>query len=159
MEDDNLIKKGAVESDTVLKIMCAIMNEEESVDAYEDKTPEDIVDILKSINVRFPNNEKASYDPAYIRFAQACLNGYNTFGIDFFKQLTKRLDSTQSLCFKGLIDVYNNSLIDNIMIILENYELKIKLAKLENRLEDVDKLTKEFENIKKEFMINDNKED
>lgn len=112
------IQKQAREADAIVKIICAIMNEEENIDAYEEKQPEEMIDILKSISNRFPNNEKASVDPAYIKFGQACINGYNTFGIDFFKQLIKRTDSTQSLCYKGLIDLCVNMIIQNQQLAL-----------------------------------------
>ena len=94
-----------------------------------------MVEIIESINARFPNNDHVSYDPAYLRFGQACINGYNTFGIDFFKQLTKRTDSTQSLCFKGLIDMYMNMLVQNqapIGMLLSNLAKKGNKTQIEN---------------------------
>ena len=86
-ENEEILQGQVKEADSVIKIICAIMNEEESIDAYEEKTPEEMVELLQSINTRFPNNEHASVDPAYLKFGQACLNGYYTFGIDFFKNL------------------------------------------------------------------------
>ena len=63
MENKEEIVQGSVrEADSVIKIICAIMNEEESVDAYEEKTPEEMVELLQSINNRFPNNDQASVD-------------------------------------------------------------------------------------------------
>ena len=125
------MEHAAIEAISVVKIMCAIMNDEEDIDAYEEKSKEEMVEIIESINARFPNNDHVSYDPVYLRFGQACINGYNTFGIDFFKQLTKRTDSTQSLCFKGLIDMYMNMLVQNQQLALSllSDEEKMKIEK------------------------------
>ena len=100
-------------ADSVIKILFAIMNEEEDIDIYYDKTPEEMTDIIKLVDARFPEKMEASYDPLYTKFGQILLNGYNTFGIDFLKLLAKRTDEVPRWCYKGLIDIYNNSLIAN----------------------------------------------
>ena len=128
------MEHAAMEAIIIVKIMCAIMNEE--------KSKEEMVEIIESINVRFPNNDHVSYDPAYLRFGQACINGYNTFGIDFFKQLTKRTDSTQSLCFKGLIDMYMNMLVQNQQLALSLLSDEDKL-KIEKDLVNAEEMTDE----------------
>ena len=124
---DNLVRN----TDSVIKLLFAIMNEEEDIDAYYDKTPEEMSSIIELVDARFPEKQEASYDPLYTKFGQILLNGYNTFGIDFFKQLTKRTDSTQSLCFKGLIDMYMNMLVQNQQLALSllSDEEKIKIEK------------------------------
>lgn len=134
MEKEILDEK-VMEADSVVKIICAIMNEEEDINAYEGKNPDEIVDLLKNISNRFPDNQQASYDPAYIKFGQAVLNGYGTFGIDFLKQLEKRTDKTISLCFKGMIDLYYNMLI-------ENQELALSQLSEEDRKEIIEDLEK-----------------
>ena len=98
-------------TDSVIKILFAIMNEEDDIDAYYDKTPEEMTDIIKLVDARFPEKMMASYDPLYTKFGQILLNGYNTFGIDFLKLLARRTDEIPRYCYKGLIDIYNNSLI------------------------------------------------
>ena len=89
------------------------MNEEDDIDAYYEKTPEEMSDIIKLVDARFPEKQEASYDPLYTKFGQILLNGYNTFGIDFLKLLAKRTDEVPRYCYKGMIDIYNNSLIAN----------------------------------------------
>ena len=106
---DNLVRN----TDSVIKLLFAIMNEEEDIDAYYDKTPEEMSDIIKLVDARFPEKQEASYDPLYTKFGQILLNGYNTFGIDFLKLLARRTDEVPRYCFKGMIDIYNNSLIAN----------------------------------------------
>lgn len=106
---DNLVRN----TDSVIKLLFAIMNEEEDIDAYYDKTPEEMSDIIKLVDSRFPEKQMASYDPLYTKFGQILLNGYNTFGIDFLKLLARRTDEVPRYCYKGLIDIYNNSLIAN----------------------------------------------
>ena len=100
-------------ADSVIKILFAIMNDEEDIDIYYDKTPEEMSDIIRLVDARFPEKMEASYDPLYTKFGQVLLNGYNTFGIDFLKLLAKRNDEVPRWCYKGLIDIYNNSLIAN----------------------------------------------
>ena len=100
-------------TDSVIKILFAIMNEEDDIDAYYEKTPEEMSDIIKLVDARFPEKQEASYDPLYTKFGQILLNGYNTFGIDFLKLLAKRTDEVPRYCYKGMIDIYNNSLIAN----------------------------------------------
>ena len=132
---DNLVRN----TDSVIKLLFAIMNEEE-IDAYYDKTPEEMSDIIKLVDARFPEKQEASYDPLYTKFGQILLNGYNTFGIDFLKLLARRTDEVPRYCYKGMIDIYNNSLIANeeLTAILKkliddlsegNTEAAIKLAK------------------------------
>lgn len=100
-------------TDSVIKILFAIMNEEDDIDAYYEKTSEEMSDIIKLVDARFPEKQEASYDPLYTKFGQILLNGYNTFGIDFLKLLAKRTDEVPRYCYKGMIDIYNNSLIAN----------------------------------------------
>lgn len=144
--NEEIVQSSVREADSVIKIICAIMNEEESVDAYEEKTPEEMVELLQSINNRFPNNDQASVDPAYLKFGQACLNGYYTFGIDFFKQLAKRTDSTQSLCYKGLIDMYTS-------MVIQNQQLALSMLPEDERLAIEKDLTNE-ENLSDEDFLN-----
>ena len=106
---DNLVRN----TDSVIKLLFAIMNEEEDIDAYYDKTPEEMSSIIELVDARFPEKQEASYDPLYTKFGQILLNGYNTFGIDFLKLLAKRTDEVPRYCYKGMIDIYNNSLIAN----------------------------------------------
>ena len=87
----------------------AIMNEEDDIDSYYDKTPEEMSNIIKLVDSRYPEKTEASYDPVYTKFGQVLLNGYNTFGIDFLKLLARRTDETPRLCYKGLLDIYTNS--------------------------------------------------
>lgn len=144
--NEEIVQSSVREADSVIKIICAIMNEEESVDTYEEKTPEEMVELLQSINNRFPNNDRASVDPAYLKFGQACLNGYYTFGIDFFKQLAKRTDSTQSLCYKGLIDMYTS-------MVIQNQQLALSMLPEDERLAIEKDLTNE-ENLSDEDFLN-----
>lgn len=106
------------EADSVIKIMFAIMNEEDDIDAYYDKTPQEMTDIIKLCSARYPEKKMASYDPLFTKFGQIFLNGYNTFGIDFIKLVLKRTDDVPNLCYKGLIDIYNNLLIENQQLAL-----------------------------------------
>ena len=133
---DNLVRN----TDSVIKLLFAIMNEEEDIDAYYDKTPEEMSSIIELVDARFPEKQEASYDPLYTKFGQILLNGYNTFGIDFLKLLARRTDEVPRYCYKGMIDIYNNSLIANeeLTAILKkliddlsegNTEAAIKLAK------------------------------
>ena len=133
---DNLVRN----TDSVIKLLFAIMNEEEDIDAYYDKTPEEMSSIIELVDARFPEKQVASYDPLYTKFGQILLNGYNTFGIDFLKLLARRTDEVPRYCYKGMIDIYNNSLIANeeLTAILKkliddlsegNTEAAIKLAK------------------------------
>jgi len=133
---DNLVRT----TDSVIKLLFAIMNEEEDIDAYYDKTPEEMSSIIELVDARFPEKQEASYDPLYTKFGQILLNGYNTFGIDFLKLLARRTDEVPRYCYKGMIDIYNNSLIANeeLTAILKkliddlsegNTEAAIKLAK------------------------------
>ncbi len=133
---DNLVRN----TDSVIKLLFAIMNEEEDIDAYYDKTPEEMSSIIELVDARFPEKQEASYDPLYTKFGQILLNGYNTFGLDFLKLLARRTDEVPRYCYKGMIDIYNNSLIANeeLTAILKkliddlsegNTEAAIKLAK------------------------------
>ena len=133
---DNLVRN----TDSVMKLLFAIMKEEEDIDAYYDKTREEMSSIIELVDARFPEKQEASYDPLYTKFGQILLNGYNTFGIDFLKLLARRTDEVPRYCYKGMIDIYNNSLIANeeLTAILKkliddlsegNTEAAIKLAK------------------------------
>lgn len=143
--NEEMVQSSVREADSVIKIICAIMNEEDSIDAYEEKTPEEMVELLQSINNRFPNNDQASVDPAYLKFGQACLNGYYTFGIDFFKQLAKRTDSTQSLCYKGLIDMYTS-------MVIQNQQLALSMLPEDERLAIEKELTNEESMSDEDFL-------
>jgi len=158
---DNLVRN----TDSVIKLLFAIMNEEEDIDAYYDKTPEEMSDIIKLVDARFPEKKEASYDPLYTKFGQILLNGYNTFGIDFLKLLARRTDEVPRYCYKGIIDIYNNSLI-------ANEELAVLVKKFVDDLstDNVDeavKLAKEIKSGLKEDLTDeeyikdteDNKED
>ena len=142
--DNNQLDDLVRESDSIIKLLFAIMNEEEDIDAYYDKTPEEMVDIIKLVDARYPEKQEASYDPLYTKFGQILLNGYNTFGIDFLKLLAKRTDEVPRYCYKGMIDIYNNSLI-------ANEELSVLLKKFvddisENKLDEALNLAKEIKN-------------
>lgn len=100
-------------ADTVLKIMCAIMNDEEDINEYESYGPAQMNEIFNSINARFPETKLLSFDPMYTLYGQACLNGYNTFGVDFFRQLSRRVDDVQIMCYKGLVDIVTNYIIQS----------------------------------------------
>ena len=158
---DNLVRN----TDSVIKLLFARMNEEEDIDAYYDKTPEEMSDIIKLVDARFPEKKEASYDPLYTKFGQILLNGYNTFGIDFLKLLARRTDEVPRYCYKGIIDIYNNSLI-------ANEELAVLVKKFVDDLstDNVDeavKLAKEIKSGLKEDLTDeeyikdteDNKED
>ena len=131
-------------TDSVIKILFAIMNEEEDIDAYYDKTPEEMVDIINLVDARFPEKQEASYDPLYTKFGQILLNGYNTFGIDFLKLLARRTDEVPRWCYKGMIDIYNNSLI-------ANEELAVLVKKFVDDLtsNNIEEATKLANDIKK----------
>ena len=119
-EETNIenMEHAAMEAISVVKIMCAIMNDEEDIDAYEEKSKEEMVEIIESINARFPNNDHVSYDPAYLRFGQACINGYNTFVqcVENSKVDIESLDKEERIAF---IPEFLNIDIDNISIDLE----------------------------------------
>ena len=155
---DSLVRN----TDSVIKLLFAIMNEEEDIDAYYDKTPEEMSDIIRLVDARFPEKLEASYDPLYTKFGQILLNGYNTFGIDFLKLLARRNDEVPRYCYKGLIDIYNNSLIANeeLAVLVKkfvddlssgNIDNAIDLAKnikdgLKEELTDEEYIKKETEN-------------
>ena len=155
---DNLVRN----TDSVIKLLFAIMNEEEDIDAYYDKTPEEMSDIIRLVDARFPEKLEASYDPLYTKFGQILLNGYNTFGLDFLKLLARRSDEVPRYCYKGLIDIYNNSLIANeeLAVLVKkfvddlssgNIDNAIDLAKnikggLQEELTDEEYIKKETEN-------------
>jgi len=158
---DNLVRS----ADSVIKILFAIMNEEEDIDAYLDKTPEEMASIISLVAARYPEKQVASYDPLFTKFGQILLNGYNTFGIDFLKLLASRNDMVPRLCYKGLIDIYNNSLI-------ANEELTALLKKLVDdlsgdKVEEAVKLAKDIKSglsedlSDEEFLktVEDNKEE
>lgn len=143
---DNLVAS----SDSVVKTLFAIMNEEDDIDAYYDKTPEEMTDIIKLVDARFPEKKEASYDPLYTKFGQVLLNGYNTFGIDFLKLLARRTDEVPRYCYKGLIDIYNNSLIANEELAALVRKFVLDLA--DEKTEEVIKFAKEIKNGLQENM-------
>lgn len=130
-------------ADTLIKYLYAIMNEED-IEAYKDKTKEEMTDIVTLCNSRYPERNMASYDPAYALFGQVLMNGYNTFGVDFFTQLLKRNDEVPKLCYKGLIDIMNN-------LMIENDTLALQILKLT----DEDKYKEALEMFKKENDLTD----
>ena len=146
---DNLVRN----TDSVIKLLFAIMNEEEDIDAYYDKTPEEMSDIISLVDARFPEKKEASYDPLYTKFGQILLNGYNTFGIDFLKLLARRTDEVPRYCYKGMIDIYNNSLI-------ANEELAVLVKKFvddlsEGKVEEATKLANEIKSGLKEELTDE----
>ena len=115
MEDNSNVdySKELALSTQVLKYLFAIMNEEEDIDAYYEKSPAEMSDVISLVSARFPEKRVASYDPAFTTFGQVCLNGYDTFGIDFIKALLKRTDEVPNLCIKGLLDIIKNLMVQN----------------------------------------------
>ena len=142
------------QADQVAKYLFAIMNEEDDLDVYYDKTPEEMQEVVKLVLARFPDKMMASYDPAFTTSGQVCLNGYHTFGVDFLKALLKRTDEIPRICVKGLIDIIENLMIENQQMALEQLpeEERIKIMK---SLADDEELTDE------EFLdkLNVNNED
>ena len=139
--------KEVIQADAVAKYLFAIMNEEDDIDAYYDKTPEEMSDVCKLVLARFPEAKVTSYDPAFATFGQVCLNGYHTFGIDFLKLLVKRTDEIPRICIKGLIDIIENLMIENQTLALQSLpeEERIKIMKSlsdEEELKDEDVLNK-----------------
>ena len=145
--------KEVVQADQVAKYLFAIMNGEDDLDVYYDKTPEEMNDIVKLVLARFPDKTVASYDPAFTTFGQVCLNGYHTFGIDFLKALLKRTDEIPNICIKGLIDI-----IENLMI--ENQQLALEQLPEEERTKIMKSLANEEELSDEEFLnkLKDNEE-
>jgi hypothetical protein len=139
--------KEVLQADTVAKYLFAIMNEEEDLDAYYDKTPEEMQNICKLVLARFPDGKVTSYDPAFVTFGQVCLNGYHTFGVDFLKLLVNRKDEIPRICIKGLIDIIENLMIENQNLALQSLpeEERIKIMKSlsnEDNLSDEEFLNK-----------------
>ena len=130
---DSLVRN----TDSVIKLLFAIMNEEEDIDAYYDKTPEEMSDIIRLVDARFPEKLEASYDPLYTKFGQILLNGYNTFGIDFLKLLARRNDEVPRYCYKGLIDIYNNSLIANeeLAVLVKKFVDDLSSGNIDNAID------------------------
>lgn len=130
---DNLVRN----TDSVIKLLFAIMNEEEDIDAYYDKTPEEMSDIIRLVDARFPEKLEASYDPLYTKFGQILLNGYNTFGLDFLKLLARRSDEVPRYCYKGLIDIYNNSLIANeeLAVLVKKFVDDLSSGNIDNAID------------------------
>lgn len=126
---DDLVQK----SSSVVKMLFAIMNEEEDIDIYGDKSPEEMTDIVKLVDARYPEKEMASYDPMYTLFGQVLLNGYNTFGLDFLRLLSKRNDSVPIFCYKGLMDIYTNSLIscEELSVLVKKFVTDLTEGKVE----------------------------
>ena len=131
-----------VEAASVIKVLYAIMNEEDDIDAYYDKTPTEMEEIISLCNARYPEKIMASYDPIYTKFGQIFINGYNTYGIDFIKLLLKRTDEAPNLCFKGLLDIYMNSIIENQMLAMQLLSPEER-EKVMSELEEENKLTDE----------------
>ena len=131
LENEVNLDNEVASAGNVVKILFAIMNEEDSVDAYEDKSVEEVDEIIRLVLARFPEKTVASYDPTYTTFGQVCLNGYHTFGIDFLKALLKRTDVVPNLCIKGLIDIIENLMIENQNLALSNMseEERLKIMK------------------------------
>ena len=155
--DDKQLDTMVISSDSVVKTLFAIMNEEDDIDAYYEKTPEEMTDIIKLVDARFPEKKEASYDPLYTKFGQVLLNGYNTFGIDFLKLLARRTDEVPRYCYKGLIDIYNNSLIANEELAALVRKFVLDLA--DEKTDEVIKFAKEIkeglqENLTDEEYIN-----
>ena len=130
---DNLVRN----TDSVIKLLFAIMNEEEDIDAYYDKTPEEMSSIIELVDARFPEKQEASYDPLYTKFGQILLNGYNTFGIDFLKLLARRTDEVPRYCYKGMIDIYNNSLIANeeLAVLVKKFVDDLSSGNIDNAID------------------------
>lgn len=133
------------QADQVAKYLFAIMNEEDDLDVYYDKTPEEMQEVIKLVLARFPDKKVASYDPTFTTFGQVCLNGYHTFGIDFLKSLLKRTDEIPRICIKGLIDI-----IENLMI--ENQQLALDQLPEEERLKIMKSLANEEDLSDEEFL-------
>ena len=143
MEDTKEINydKELVQADMIAKYLFAIMNEEDDLDVYYDKTPEEMQEICKLVLARFPEGKVTSYDPGFVAFGQVCLNGYHTFGIEFLKLLVRRKDEIPKLCIKGLIDIVENLMIENQNLALSSLpeEERIKIMKdLANKEEMTD---------------------
>lgn len=163
MEDEQ-IRQEIIKSDSVIKTLCSIMNEEDDIDAYYEKSPEEMVDIIKLIDARFPDKKMASYDPIYTRFGQVFRNGYNTFGIDFLTALTRRTDETVKLCLKGLNDIIENQdiQISNLSVIVElllkiisegtkeEQDMLIQAINEEKELTDLDFMQKYLDEVNQE---------
>lgn len=140
--DDKQLDTMVASSDSVVKTLFAIMNEEDDIDVYYDKTPEEMTDIIKLVDARFPEKKEASYDPLYTKFGQVLLNGYNTFGIDFLRLLARRTDEVPRYCYKGLIDIYNNALIANEELAVLVRKFVLDLA--DEKVDDAIKFAKEI---------------
>lgn len=133
---DEVLNSRIAQANSIVKILFAIMNEEDDIDAYAEKTPEEMTDIVKLVDARFPEKKVASYDPVYTLFGQIFRNGYNTFGIDFMKNLLRRTDEAPSLCYKGL-----NDIIENLEIMQDKMETIISvLLKLIIEAPDEDRI-------------------
>ena len=132
-----------LKADSVIKVLAAIMNEEENIDEYETKTPTEMQDIFNLIVARYPDNIVASYDPKFTMFGQVCLNGYHTFGIDFLKLLLKRVDSVPNICIKGLIDIIENLMIENQQLALASLSEEEQKEIMKNLMDETDKTSEE----------------
>lgn len=132
-----------LKADSVIKVLAAIMNEEENIDEYETKTPTEMQDIFNLIVARYPDNIVASYDPKFTMFGQVCLNGYHTFGIDFLKLLLKRVDSVPNICIKGLIDIIENLMIENQQLALASLPEEEQKEIIKNLMDEIDKTSEE----------------
>lgn len=146
MEEKVNYEDEIIKADSVIKALVAIMNEEEDIDAYMDKTPEEMQDIFNLLVARYPDNIVASYDPKYTMFGQVCLNGYHTFGIDFLKVLLKRVDSIPNICIKGLIDIIENLMIENQQLVLETLPEEERIKIMKNLANEEELTDEEFKN-------------
>lgn len=142
-------KKTIQQADIISKRLFAIMNEEEDIDAYYEKTPAEMADIVKLVDARFPDKKETSYDPMFAQFGQICLNGYHTFGVDFLKLLSRRTDDIPEISYKGLID-----LVENLMIENQDLAMKLMIDKLpeEKRIEIMKSLSDKEDMTDEEFL-------
>ncbi len=132
------------QAEQVAKYLLAIMNEEDDLDAYYDKTPEEMQEVVKLLLARFPDKTVASYDPAFTTFGQVCLNGYHTFGVDFLKALVKRTDEIPRICIKGLIDIIENLMIENQQMALDRLPEEERIKVMKNLANEEDLSDEEF---------------
>lgn len=161
---DELLNQCIEKANSVVRILFAIMNEEEDINAYNEKTTDEMNSIIRLVDARFPEKKVASYDPIYTMFGQIFRNGYNTFGVDFLNLLTRRTDEAPKLCLKGLNDVIENdeitiSKLDTIISVLiklitkasdEEREQFTKALESGEALSDIDFLDKYFKEVEEE---------
>lgn len=149
IKNPSLLLNMVLMSDSILKIIAAIMNEEKDIDAYSDKGPSEMIDILNILKARYPNIKKASYDPTYIKYGQACLTGYSSFGVDFLNLLANRQDEVKAVCYKGLIDLIENLLVTSQYETLNSLDEEER-TDIEKNLVNAEKMTdSEFKEVLK----------